>query len=976
MKDRYFYKEEIFFANENDRELGQNQDKIIELLRGNLAVGVVGGFFEEGYPIYFISHFTLNNLGLTYETFMERTGGRYLEAVYEEDRQIFEEGPEQEKEKTVREYRMINGDGEPVWVNEVRTFSTAGDGRRIWVCSLRLIDEDYRRQWMHHEAFSLMKDAYYRISFVNLKQNYIETLKLEGVEERAEALLQGDYRKVLEHCAGGYVDEEFRERFLNILSPENLQTVLNTTGEPIYFTYRRLVQGKSRWVRSEVVPVDNYSADNPVVVWYLKNVSEEKAREKNLSDALLVDNASLRRSLDKEEQYRQAIISEALFVFNVNVSRNVIEEDFYRIADVRLTPILPLVGMCAPCSADDFFSSWSREKILEEDRENYDRCINTRYLKEAYERGETELVLEYETRIEDETPVILRHTILLIRDSVSDDIVAMNNLKDITDQRKKERETRKALLDAYEAANRASSAKTDFLSRMSHDIRTPMNAIIGMTAIAGTHLQEPEKMAECLGKITSASRHLLALINEVLDMSKIESGTLSLNEEEFNLASLMDNLLNMARPMIEEKQHELEVSIHDLKHENVMGDSMRIQQAFMNIVGNSVKYTPPGGRIRIELTEKPSGQVKTGCYEFVFTDNGIGMSPEFLQHLFEPFERAEDVRTSKVQGTGLGMPVARNIIRMMGGDIRVDSELEKGSRFTVQILLKYQEEDAVSLSELIRLPVLVADDDEIACQSTCLMLDELGLHSEGVFSGEEAVACVEKAHERQENYFAVILDWKMPGMDGIETAREIRRRVGPDVPIIILSGYDWSQCEMEARAAGVDAFITKPLFKSRLVTVLRSLLEEQQSQGSGEDDHELEQTLEKTLEQDFTGKRILLVEDNELNREIATEILEMVGLTVESAENGSIAVDMVAGAEPGYYNMVLMDIQMPVMNGYEATCAIRTLDRRDVKYIPIVAMTANAFAEDIQAAKSSGMNEHMAKPIDLNRLMDVLNRWL
>ncbi len=974
MEDRFFYKEEIFFADKSDRELGQNQEKIIDSLRGNLAVGVVGGFFEEGYPVYFISQFALHNLGMSFEAFMERTGGRYLDAVYEEDRRIFD--TESMQERLVREYRMTNGNGEPVWVNEVRTLSTARDGRKIWVCSLRLIDEDYRKQWLHQEAFSLMKDAYYRISFVNLKQNHIETLKLEGVEEQAESLLRGDYCKVLEHCAGGYVDEEFRERFLNILSPENLRTVLNTSGEPIYFTYRRLVQGKSIWVRSEVVPMADYSPDNPVVMWYLKNISEEKAREKNLSDALLVDNASLRRSLNKEEQYRQAIISEALFVFNVNVSRNVIAEDFYKIAGEQHTPILPLVGMCAPCSADGFFGRWAQEKVSAEDRENYDRCINTRYLKEAYERGETELVLEYETRIDSEEPVILRHTILMICDGISGDIVAMNNLKDITDQRKKERETRKALLEAYEAANRASSAKTDFLSRMSHDIRTPMNAIIGMTAIAGTHLHEPEKLAECLGKITYASRHLLALINEVLDMSKIESGTLSLNEEEFNLSNLMDNLLNMARPMIEEKHHDLEVCIHDLKHENVVGDSMRIQQAFMNIVSNSVKYTPPGGKIRIELMERPSGQVKTGCYEFVFTDNGIGMSQEFLRHLFEPFERAEDVRTSKVQGTGLGMPVARNIIRMMGGDIQVDSELEKGSRFTVQILLKYQEEDAVSLSELIRLPVLVADDDEIACQSTCLMLDELGLHSEGVLSGEEAVACVERAHERQENYFAAILDWKMPGMDGIETAREIRRRVGPDVPIIILSGYDWSQCEMEARAAGVDVFITKPLFKSRLATVLRSLVEEQQPQETEAEEDGLEQTLEKTLEQDFTGKRVLLVEDNELNREIAMEILEMVGLEVESAENGSIAVDMVAGAEAGYYNLVLMDIQMPIMNGYEATCAIRALKRKDVKYIPIVAMTANAFAEDIQAAKSAGMNEHMAKPIDINRLMEVLNRWL
>lgn len=971
MEEHFFYQEEIYFARDNSRELGENQEKIVEMLRSNLAVGVVGGFFEEGYPVYFISHFALNNLGLSFAEFMERTGGSFLRAVYEEDRPVFL-ADSREEEKDEREYRMLDRNGNPVWVNEVRTLSSTGDGRRIWVCSLRLIDEDYRRRRLSQEAFSLMKDTYYRISAVDLGCGRIETLKLEGMELRSEERFRGDYCKVLEYCVQNYVDEEFRQKVGNVMAPENLCAVLQASGEPISFTYRRLLSGKSMWVRSEVIPMDGYTSKHPVVMWYEKIMDEEKAQEKNLSDALLTDNASLRKSLSEEEQYRQAIISEALFVFNVDVTRNVIEDDFYKIAGGRNTAILPLVGMHAPCEADAFFRRWGERKVSQEDREAYDQCINMQYLKEAYERGETELVLEYETHIDEDVPVILRHTILLIRDNASGDIVAMNNLKDITDQRKKERETRRALLDAYEAANRASSAKTDFLSRMSHDIRTPMNAIIGMTAIAGTHLQEPEKLAECLGKITSASRHLLALINEVLDMSKIEAGTLSLNEEEFNLSSLMDNLLNMVRPMVEERRHDLEVHIHDLKHENVIGDSMRIQQAFMNIVSNCIKYTPEGGRIHIELTEKPSGQIKTGCYEFIFEDNGIGMTQEFLAHLFEPFERAEDVRTSKVQGTGLGMPVARNIIRMMGGDIQVESQLEKGSRFTVQILLKYQEEDAVSLAELIKLPVLVADDDEIACQSTCLMLDELGLQSEGVLSGEEAVEHVDSAHSRREDYFAVILDWKMPGMDGIETTREIRRRVGPDVPIIILSGYDWSECEMEARAAGVDAFITKPLFKSRLVSVLRSLVVSPEPPETEQQEEELE----KTLEHDFTGKRVLLVEDNELNREIAMEILQMVGLEVETAENGSIGVDMVAASKPGYYNLVLMDIQMPVMNGYEATCAIRTLDRKDARYLPIVAMTANAFAEDIQAAKSSGMNEHMAKPIDLGRLMEVLERWL
>ena len=293
MEEHFFYQEEIYFTKNNSRELGDNQEKIVEMLRSNLAVGVVGGFFEEGYPVYFISHFALNNLGLSFEEFMERTGGSFLREIYEEDRPIFLADSSQ-GEKDVREYRMLDRNGNPVWVNEVRTLSSGGDGRRIWVCSLRLIDEDYRRRWLSQEAFSLMKDTYYRISSIDLGLGRIETLKLEGMELQEEQQFQGDYRKVLEHCVQKHVDEEFREKVRNVLSPENLCAVLRASGEPVYFTYRRLLAGKRIWVRSEVIPMEGYTPEHPVVMWYIKNMAEENAREKTLSDALLTDNASLR----------------------------------------------------------------------------------------------------------------------------------------------------------------------------------------------------------------------------------------------------------------------------------------------------------------------------------------------------------------------------------------------------------------------------------------------------------------------------------------------------------------------------------------------------------------------------------------------------------------------------------------------------------------------------------------------------------
>ncbi len=558
----------------------------------------------------------------------------------------------------------------------------------------------------------------------------------------------------------------------------------------------------------------------------------------------------------------------------------------------------------------------------------------------------------------------------MFQDDETEHIHAFVIGRDITAARRQEELARQALEEAYDAANAANAAKTDFLSSMSHDIRTPMNAIIGMTAIAASHIDDREKVADALKKITISSRHLLGLINEILDMSKIEAGKMSLNEEAFNLSELLANLITMVHPQIQEHGHELQVRIHDIVHEDVLGDSLRIQQAFVNIMGNAIKYTPDGGRITLTVAEKPISQPRTGCYEFVFEDNGIGMTREYVEKIFLPFTRAEDSRVSKIQGTGLGMPITQNIVRMMNGNIEVESEPGKGSRFTATIFLKLQETDLPDTSGLEGLFVLVADDDRISCESTCCMLEEIGMDGEWVLSGREALERVVERHRQARDYFAVILDWKMPDMSGVETAREIRKVVGNDVPIIILSAYDWTDIEFEARAAGVNGFLCKPVFKSGLTRLFRMLIgdEEECAQESG-----VRETMEAD---DLTGKRVLLVEDNDINREIASEILGMTGLCVEEAVDGKQAVDLFEQSEEGYYDMVLMDIQMPVMNGYQATMAIRAMKRKDALRIPILAMTANAFAEDVLAAKNAGMNEHLAKPLDFGRLQEALSRWL
>lgn len=526
-----------------------------------------------------------------------------------------------------------------------------------------------------------------------------------------------------------------------------------------------------------------------------------------------------------------------------------------------------------------------------------------------------------------------------------------------------------ALEDALEAAKAASVAKTTFLSSMSHDIRTPLNGIIGMTAIAEAHIDDPARVKDCLMKTASSGKHLLALINEVLDMSRIESGEMQLNEETLELGTLIDNLITLNQAQANARRHELIVHILDVTHERVIGDEVRLQQVFTNLLSNAIKYTPDGGRIEVTLSEKPSNNPKLGCFEFTVTDNGIGMSEDFLPHLFDVFSRAENAPANHTQGTGLGMPIARNIVRMMGGNITVESTLGVGSTFTATIFLKLKDTEEIPYGEYLDLSVLVVDDDPMICKSACLLMEEMGVKGEWVLSGQEAVERIEERHKNGQSYFAVLIDWKMPGMDGLETTREIRRRIGSDMPIAILSAYDWSAIESEALAAGASGFIGKPLFRSRLTHLFDQLLNREEESASSN-----LRTL--TASTSFTGKRGLLAEDNELNAEIAMEIFSMTGLAVDWACNGQEAVDKMAASAPGYYDCIFMDIQMPVMNGIDAAKQIRAMDRPDTKTIPIFAMTANAFVEDEQMVLNAGMNEHIAKPLNLDRLMSILNQYL
>ena len=518
-----------------------------------------------------------------------------------------------------------------------------------------------------------------------------------------------------------------------------------------------------------------------------------------------------------------------------------------------------------------------------------------------------------------------------------------------------------------EAAQAANTAKSQFLSNMSHDIRTPMNAIIGMTAIAGTRLDDKEALKDCLKKISISSRHLLALINDILDMSKIENKKIVMNAEPFSLADFVHDFITIVLPQAKAKRIDLDLSILGIDDEIVITDSMRLHQVLQNIMSNAVKFTAEEGTIKFHMEQKPSEQNGYGLYEFVISDNGIGMSEEFQKKLFDPFERAATSTVSKTEGTGLGMSIVKSIVDIMGGEIFVESRLGEGSTFTVRIPLKIDYQKDEVLPDMFKdLRSLTVDDDIDVCRNTVKILKEIGLQSEWVTSGSEAVQRVVSNHRKHCDYHVVILDWQMPDMNGLDVARQIRREVGDGVPIIILSAYDWSDIEREAMEAGVTAFISKPLFKSRIFEVMRNTLMPNEPRPDKE--------AAKQAKANFHA-HVLLAEDNSLNAEIAEILLENYGVDTDTVSNGKLALDAVAdGAES--YDLVFMDVQMPVMDGYTSTKEIRSLEERESRpHAIIVGMSANAFNEDRQKALDYGMDDYITKPLSESELLRILNKY-
>ena len=568
---------------------------------------------------------------------------------------------------------------------------------------------------------------------------------------------------------------------------------------------------------------------------------------------------------------------------------------------------------------------------------------------------------------------------VMLISSIAVAVVLLTILMLLQKARKAEAAARKAASDtqelnaklqvAVEKAESANRAKSTFLSNMSHDIRTPMNAIIGFTTLALSNIDDTDRVKDYLGKTLASSNHLLSLINDVLDMSRIESGKIHLEEVEVNLSDVLHDLKTIVSGQIYAKQLELYMDAMDVTDEDVYCDKTRLNQILLNLLSNAIKFTPAGGTVSVRVRQL-AGKVR-GCgqYEFRIKDNGIGMSQEFAQKIFEPFERERTSTVSGIQGTGLGMAITKNIVDMMGGTIEVQTAQGKGTEFTVCVPMRAQTEQrpVEKITELEGLKALVVDDDFNTCDSVTKMLVKVGMRAEWTLSGKEAVLRARQALEMSDVYHAYIIDWRLPDMNGIEVTRQIRS-LHDDTPIIILTAYDWSDIEVEAKAAGVTAFCSKPMFMSDLRETLMSAL--------GQKSADAVQGLLPEKNADFKGKHILLVEDNELNREIAQEILREYGFLVDSAENGAVAVEKVSTAAPGSYDLVLMDVQMPIMDGYTATRKIRALDDPARAKLPILAMTANAFDEDRRNALESGMNGFLSKPIVIDDLMQELHKIL
>ncbi len=801
----------------------------------------------------------------------------------------------------------------------------------------RLAEEQIRKHG-EIQALQLMRgitDTYDLVIAANLSENSYHMVNYDRYLNKS-ADEEGIFDELIQVGISTVPDSQ-KESFKNAFSRQSLLKAYEEGKKDVYLDHQQYDdKGELHWVSTHVIFTENPYNDDILEITLSQNIDERIRRE--------TEEELLLREREIEALQLTSVVKSA---FDAVVSVNLTKRTYKVMGGVDYSRgEIPLSGEL------DVLIKWVYNHVTEEFKQDFLAFVDRSFVLDT--RGnENYLSFEHKSLEADGQEHWVVTDIMLGENPYSDDLLAIVTRRNIDERKKKEAEQMRLLADALTLAESANRAKSDFLSRMSHDIRTPMNAVIGYATIAASHMEERERVKDCLKKILSSGEHLQGLINDVLDMSRIEAGKESLNVSRTSISEMIRTVIPMIQSQIAQKQIELYVDTIYVNDEYVYADAQKIRQMLLNILGNAVKFTSNGGRISVKIKQTPSHHTGHAMYTFLIRDTGIGMSKEFQEHLYETFSQERSSTDSRQVGTGLGMAIVKSYVDMMGGTIAVESEVGKGTEFAVKLELKIQDdvEPDACLEQLRGYRALVVDDDFQSCDSIVHLLQDIGMRADFTTTAKEALFRTKMAYGDGDSYFAYIIDWIMPDMNGVELVRQIRKIIGDEVPIIILTAYYWGDIEDEAREAGVTAFCTKPLFASDLTNIFLQ--------------HEATDEVQDT----FESGRVLLVEDNDLNREIAKFMLEEIGFTVDIACDGQDAVTAMERANDGAYDYVLMDVQMPIMDGLEATRAIRASERKYLQTVPIIALTANAFNEDVEKCLAAGMNAHLAKPFNIEDIL-------